>query len=36
MERGDREGSLNFMFLGDGSRIEDTKERDEGVRGKSS
>jgi hypothetical protein len=31
----DREGSLNFVFLGDG-RIEDRKERDERVRGNSS
>jgi hypothetical protein len=32
---GDREGRLNFMFLGDG-RVEDKKERDERVWGKSS
>jgi hypothetical protein len=31
----DREESLNFVFLDDG-RIEDKKERDERVRGKSS
>jgi len=31
----DRERWLNFIFLGDG-RIEDKKERDERVRGKSS
>jgi hypothetical protein len=30
----DREGLLNFVFLGDG-RIEDKKERAERVRGKS-
>jgi hypothetical protein len=31
----DREGSLNFMFLADG-RVEDEKERDERIWGKSS